>query len=201
MVDRADRLVWIDLETTGFEPGTSAPGNHSIMEIAVVVTEADLTEVAAMAWQIWQTPCSLSKMEPIVRAMHEASGLVASCIAADRSLTVDDVANNVLEFLKKHVDPQTSPLCGNSVWFDHGFLVRDMPAVRAHLHYRIVDVSTVKELVRRWRSDVTEPKKKLVHRALDDLRETVAEATLYRDMIFARSDPNCGLGERQMMAS
>lgn len=190
MNDRADRLTWIDLETTGFEPGTSAPGDHAILEIGIVITEADLTEVASRSWVVWQPPHVLALMDDRVRAMHTASGLLDEVAAIHASSDkwikdkcVGDVAGEALLFLRTHVDPRTSPLCGSSVWFDHGFLVRDMPHVRGHLHYRMIDVSTVKELARRWRPGL-EPAKKLAHRALDDIRETLAEARLYRDQIF-----------------
>jgi len=209
MNDRIDRLTWIDLETTGFEPGTSAPGDHAILELGIVITEADLTVVASRSWVVWQPPSVLARMDDHVRKMHTASGLLDEVAAIHLSddkwindkcvCNVDDVAGEALLFLRNHVDPRTSPLCGSSVWFDHGFLIRDMPYVRGHLHYRMIDVSTIKELARRWCPGL-EPAKKLAHRALPDLRETLAEAALYRDMIFARPDPSWDLGERDTMA-
>jgi oligoribonuclease len=178
MDERSNRLVWIDLETTGLDPA-----RDRIMEIAVVITSSDLVEIAAMDRQIWLSPSELALMTPVVQEMHGASGLTAACEAADPGITHAAIAEQVVSFMGQHVDAGTSPLCGNSVWFDRGFLAHSMGIIMQSLHYRIVDVSSVKELARRWSPEIV-PKKKLAHRALDDVRESIDEARTYMNCIF-----------------
>ncbi len=129
-------------------------------------------------------------MEPVVREMHTRSGLLAAIEAS--TLTLDDAGRQTLEFLKAHVpDKGTVPLCGNSIGTDRRFLAAQLPEIENWLHYRSVDVSTVKELCRRWYPDVLAkaPDKKTAHRALDDVRESVAELAYYREAIFASPTP------------
>jgi oligoribonuclease len=174
------RLVWIDLEMTGLDPD-----RERIIELAVVVTDAQLEVVA-------EGPCVvIHQPEEVLAAMdawnskhHRESGLVDRV----RASTVDDAAAEaqVLEFLAQHVTERDAPLAGNSIHNDRVFLARYMPRLEAFLHYRNVDVSTVKELVRRWYPQVftKRPHKKGQHRALDDIRESIEELRYYRAQVF-----------------
>ncbi|GCD37485.1 oligoribonuclease [Streptomyces chrestomyceticus JCM 4735] len=123
-------------------------------------------------------------MPEVVRQMHTSSGLLAEL---DSGTTLEDAQEQVLQYLKQHVpEPGRAPLCGNSVGTDRGFLLRDMPELESHLHYRIVDVSSVKELARRWypRAYFNSPEKNGNHRALADIRESIAELRYYREAVF-----------------
>jgi oligoribonuclease len=172
-------MVWVDLEMTGLDPDTC-----TIVEIATLITDSELKIVAeGPCLVIHQPDESLSKMSDFVRELHTRSGLLDKIRSS--TVTLEDAAAQTLAFVQAHSEKGTSPLCGNSVWKDRAFLERYMPAVVAHLHYRIIDVSTIKELVRRWYPpDVSVPKKKEVHRALEDIRESIAELTFYRDRVF-----------------
>jgi oligoribonuclease len=172
-------MVWVDLEMTGLDPDTC-----TIVEIATLITDSELEIVAeGPCLVIHQPEESLSKMSDFVRELHTRSGLLDKIRSS--TVTLEDAAAQTLAFVQAHCEKGTSPLCGNSVWKDRAFLERYMPALVAHLHYRIIDVSTIKELVRRWYPpDVSMPKKKEVHRALEDIRESIAELTFYRDRVF-----------------
>ena len=154
--------------------------NDTIIEIATVVTDDDLREVAAgPALAIRASDEQLAGMDEWNRRHHGESGLLERVRASAVSLVEAEAVT--LAFLERHVERGASPLCGNSVWQDRRFLARQMPALDAYLHYRIVDVSTVKELARRWRPDAYESfVKKGSHRALDDIRESIAELAHYR---------------------
>jgi oligoribonuclease len=179
MTARGGRMFWVDLEMTGLDPERCA-----IVEIASLVTDGDLAVVAEGPSLVVHQPDEvLAGMEPFVRQMHERSGLYERIRASTTSLA--EATAQTVAFLREHVEDKTAPLCGNSVWKDREFLARYMPEVLAVLHYRVVDVSTVKELVRRWYpADRQPPKKKEVHRALDDIRESIAELQFYRETIF-----------------
>lgn len=180
MSARTNRMFWVDLEMTGLDPDRCA-----IVEIASLVTDSDLTIVAEGPCLVVHQPDEvLAGMDDFVRQMHGRSGLTERIRASTVSL--EEAAAATLAFLREHVDAKSAPLCGNSIWKDREFLVRGMPAVLEHLHYRMVDVSTIKELVRRWYpAERHAPKKKESHRALDDIRESIEELTFYRRTVFA----------------
>jgi oligoribonuclease len=179
-------LVWMDLEMTGLDPA-----RHVIVEIATLVTDDELAVVAEGPDLVVHTGAEqLESMEPVVREMHTRSGLLATIEAS--TVTLEDAGRQTLEFLKTHVATKgTVPLCGNSIGTDRRFLATQLPEIEEWLHYRSVDVSTVKEICRRWYPDAfaRAPGKKTTHRALDDVRESVAELAYYRATIFAASPP------------
>ena len=163
------------------------PACHTIVEIATLVTDDDLTVVAEGPDLVVHADApSLQKMDDVVKAMHTKSGLLE---AIEKStLTLEEAGRQTLEFLRTHVpDKGTVPLCGNSIGTDRRFLAAQLPEVENWLHYRSVDVSTVKELCRRWYPEAASkaPEKATTHRALEDIRESVAELTYYRVTIFA----------------
>jgi oligoribonuclease len=179
MADPSSRLVWVDLEMTGLDPDTC-----KIVEIATIVTDQDLTVIAeGPSLVVRPEGDALARMTPFVRELHEKSGLNKRIEAS--TTTIADAERETLAFLTEHATRGTSVLCGNSVWKDRAFLEREMPDVIAFLHYRMIDVSTIKELVRRWYPPgLHAPKKKEVHRALDDIRESIEELRWYRSHVF-----------------
>lgn len=181
MTERADRLVWIDCEMTGLDLRRDA-----LIEVAVVVTDADLTAVdGGLNVIIHVADDVLENMVPFVRDMHATSGLTEAVRASEVGL--GDAEHLVLDYVKTRVpEARTAPLCGNSIATDRGFLARDMPALEEYLHYRMVDVSSIKELAKRWYPRVyhSQPPKGLAHRALDDIRESIQELAYYRQTLF-----------------
>jgi oligoribonuclease len=171
----------MDLEMTGLDPS-----RHVIVEIASLVTDDELVIVAeGPDLVVHQPPEVLAAMDDVVREMHTTSKLLPAIEASTVSLA--EAGAKTLEFLREHIpEPRTVPLCGNSIGTDRRFLVTQLPEIEAHLHYRSVDVSTVKELIRRWYPKVLDgaPKKAGAHRALDDIRESVAELRYYREQVF-----------------
>jgi oligoribonuclease len=180
----SDLLVWIDLEMTGLDPA-----EHHILEIATLVTNGALEVIAeGPDLVIGQPESVLAAMNDWCREHHTASGLVARVRA---STTSPDAAQaQTLAFLEAHCAPGTAPLAGNSIHVDRFFLRHRMPEVEAHLHYRNVDVTCVKELCRRWfpRTFAAAPKKSDSHRALEDIRESIAELAYYRARVFRETD-------------
>lgn len=173
-----DRLVWVDLEMTGLDPEDCV-----IVEIATLVTDGALELVAeGPELVIHQPEEALARMQPVVVEMHTRSGLIERIRASKISLA--EAEQQTAEFVAAHVERGTAPLAGNSVWKDKQFLDRYMPAVTGQLHYRIIDVSTVKELARRWYPGTSAPKKKELHRAMDDIRESIEELKFYRANLF-----------------
>ena len=174
-------LAWIDLEMTGLDPA-----RHTIIEIASLVTDDNLAIVEeGPDLVVHAVPAQLAEMDEYVRTMHTRSGLLAAMEASTLSLA--DAGTETLDFLKKHIpEPGTVPLAGNSIGTDRRFLAAQLPELEDYLHYRSVDVSTVKELCRRWRPDVYKaaPIKKGGHRALADIRESVGELAYYRTSLF-----------------
>jgi oligoribonuclease len=176
-----DRLVWIDCEMTGLDLGHDA-----LIEIAVLVTDGELNVLGAgVDVVISADESALAGMPDVVRDMHAKSGLTD---AVRRStVRLAEAEQMCLQYVRAHVpDPRTAPLAGNSVATDRGFLARDMPELDGHLHYRMVDVSSVKELCRRWYPRVfyAKPEKGLAHRALADIRESIRELDYYRRTMF-----------------
>jgi oligoribonuclease len=174
-------LAWMDLEMTGLDPDT-----HTIVEIATIVTDDDLETVAeGPDLVIHQPPETMAAMDEFVRDMHQRSGLLSAIEASDISL--EAAGEKTLAFLREHItEPGTVPLCGNSIGTDRRFLARYLPTVENFLHYRSIDVSTIKELARRWQPEVfaAAPKKDGGHRALDDVRESLDELRWYRRKMF-----------------
>jgi oligoribonuclease len=172
----------MDLEMTGLDPA-----RHVIVEIATLITDDDLEVIAeGPDVVIHATPEQLQAMEPVVREMHARSGLTAAVEAS--TVTLEEAGRLTLDFLKVHVPAKgTVPLCGNSIGTDRRFLAAQLPEIENWLHYRSIDVSTIKELCRRWYPAVLTqaPSKKTAHRALDDVVESVAELAYYRTAIFA----------------
>lgn len=174
-------LVWMDLEMTGLEPT-----RHVVVEVATLVTDDDLEIVEeGPDLVVACAPEQLDEMDDIVRSMHTRSGLLDAI--ATSTVSLEEAGRLTLAFIKKHVpEPRTVPLCGNSIGTDRRFLVHYLPEVETWLHYRSVDVSTVKELVRRWYPDALAdaPKKAGGHRAMDDIKESVTELRYYREAVF-----------------
>ena len=172
-------LVWMDLEMTGLDAETDV-----ILEIAAVVTDADLNVIAeGPAIALWQPDAVLAAMDDWNATHHGASGLLER--VRREGVGVREAEARTLAFVERHVAAGTSPLCGNSVWQDRRFLAKHMPTLNAHMHYRIIDVSSVKELALRWRPDVADMvEKKGAHLALEDIRESIAELRLYRERFF-----------------
>ena len=176
-----DRLVWIDCEMTGLELSRDA-----LIEIAVLVTDGELNVLdEGLDIVISCADDVLDTMVPFVRQMHDSSGLTELVRAS--TISLGDAEDLILEHITEHVpDPRTAPLCGNSIATDRGFLARDMPRLDDHLHYRMIDVSSIKELCRRWYPRVYfgQPAKGLAHRALADIRESIRELEYYRRTVF-----------------
>ncbi|MFT7837628.1 oligoribonuclease [Saccharothrix sp. BKS2] len=189
-----DRLVWIDCEMTGLDLGKDA-----LIEIAALVTDAELNVLGeGVDVVIHADDTALDSMPDVVVQMHARSGLTEEVRRS--TTTLADAEAQVLAYLREWVpDPRTAPLAGNSIATDRGFIARDMPELDAHLHYRMVDVSSIKELCRRWypRIYYAQPEKGLAHRALADVRESIRELAYYRRTAFV---PHPGPSSEQAQA-
>jgi oligoribonuclease len=176
-------LAWMDLEMTGLDPERNV-----ILEIATLVTDDDLNVLGdGIDVVVSAPPEQLSEMDEVVRTMHTKSGLLKAVEASDIDLAT--AGGRTLDFLRSHIkEPASVPLCGNSIGMDRRFLARWLPEIDRFLHYRSVDVSTVKELAKRWypAAFAGQPKKVGNHRALEDIRESVEELRYYRNTIFMR---------------
>jgi oligoribonuclease len=176
-----DRLVWVDCEMTGLDLHRDA-----LIEIAALVTDSELRILDEGIDLVIKAPDELlDTMQPVVQEMHAHSGLTDAVRAS--TVTVAEAEQLVIEHLRKHVpDARTVPLCGNSIATDRAFLARDMPELDGFLHYRMVDVSSIKELTRRWYPRVyfSQPQKGLAHRALADIKESIRELRYYRGTVF-----------------
>ncbi|MEO3750173.1 oligoribonuclease [Streptomyces sp. B6B3] len=175
-----DRMVWIDCEMTGLSLTDDA-----LIEVAALVTDSELNVLGEGVDIVIRPPeAALESMPEVVRAMHTASGLLSEL---PDGVTMEEAERRVLDYVREQVpEPGKSPLCGNSIGTDRGFLARDMPRLESHLHYRVIDVSSVKELARRWYPRVyfNSPEKNGNHRALADIKESIAELRYYREAIF-----------------
>ena len=176
----ADRIVWLDCEMTGLDLGSDA-----LVEIACVVTDAELNELDSGISVVIRPPdAPFAAMPQVVRDMHTASGLITEI---PDGITLTAAEQQVLSYVKSHVpEARKAQLAGSSIYVDRGFLARDMPELDAWLHYRLIDVSSIKELVRRWYPRVyfASPQKRGNHRALADARESIAELRYYREAIM-----------------
>lgn len=173
-----NRLVWMDLEMTGLDPD-----REHIIEIATIVTDAKLTIIdTGPVLAIHQNDRILEAMDEWNTEHHGKSGLIDK--VRQSTLSDRDGELGTLEFVKRHVGHRLSPLCGNSIGQDRRFLAKYMPELNEYLHYRNIDVSTVKELVRRWYPDLPQLDKKKSHTALEDIRESIEELRYYRNRVF-----------------
>ncbi len=195
-----DRIVWIDCEMTGLSLEADA-----LIEVAALVTDFELNQLGDGVDVVIKPPAeALEQMDDFVRTMHTSSGLLEEL---DGGTTMDDAQQQVLAYIREWVpEPRKAPLGGNTVGTDRNFLARDMAELEAHLHYRIIDVSSIKELSRRWypRAYFGSPKKSGGHRALADIRESIAELRYYREAVFVPppgpdSDTAKGLAARHVV--
>ena len=177
---RTDRIVWIDCEMTGLDLEKDA-----LIEVAALVTDFDLNQLGeGVDVVIKPEQSAIDGMNDFVRNMHTTSGLLAEL---ESGVTMQEAEDKVLEYVRAHApEAGKAPLGGNTVSTDRGFLERDMPQLAGHLHYRTIDVSSIKELSRRWypRAYFNAPKKHGGHRALADIRESIAELRYYREAVF-----------------
>lgn len=174
-------LAWMDLEMTGLDPE-----RHVIVEIATLITDDDLNIIAeGPDLVVHQNDAALAEMDEVVVEMHTKSGLLEAIAAS--TISLEQAGAETLAFLQEHIaEPNTVPLCGNSIGTDRRFLAKYLNDIEEYLHYRSVDVSTLKELARRWNPTALSslPRKATAHRALDDIRESVAELQHYRSTLF-----------------
>lgn len=179
-MDRSKNLIWIDLEMTGLDTD-----HDVILEIATIITDSQLNVIAeGPSIVIHQPEEALAKMNGIVSQMHAKSGLVDR--VRESKVSVKQAEQETMAFIKQYCTAETSPLCGNSVWQDRAFIRKYMPHLMSYLHYRVIDISAVKELVSRWYPN--DPKNKIEkkdgHRALEDIRDSVRELQHYRKHFF-----------------
>jgi oligoribonuclease len=197
VADSAGHLVWIDCEMTGLDLT-----RDKLIEVAVLVTDSDLNVLdPGLDLVISADDAALEGMVEVVTEMHAKSGLTEAVRAS--TLTVAEAEQQLLAYLRRFVpERRTAPLCGNSIGTDRGFLARDMPELDDHLHYRMIDVSSVKELARRWfpRVYFAQPQKGLAHRALADIIESVRELAYYRQTLFV-DGPGPSTSQAQAAAS
>lgn len=176
-----DCLVWLDMEMTGLEPEDCVP-----LQVAVVITGPDLKELDALEVTIWQPSAALASMSPFVRQMHTDNGLLDEVRASSQSL--EDAQRKMMEILTKWCEFRQGVLAGNSIHADRRFLVKYFPVFDGYLHYRMVDVSSIKELTRRWYGmEASFLKTEGKHTALSDIRESIAELRHYREKVFVKT--------------
>lgn len=177
---RNDLLVWIDLEMTGLDPKI-----NTIIEIAAIITDDNLNQIASYGpIAIKTSQKNLDLMDDWNKTQHSKSGLLDLIKISDKNL--QQVEEEILNFIKNFVEAKTAPLCGNSIWQDRLFLKLQMPKLDEYLHYRIIDVSTIKELFNRWHAKNQNNKftKADTHRALQDIEESIKELKYYKDNFF-----------------
>ena len=191
-----DRLVWIDCEMTGLDLARDA-----LIEIACLVTDGDLTVLDEGIDLVIKPPAeALDTMQDVVREMHTVSGLLQELPSG---VTLAEAQDQVLSYVRGYVaEPRKAPLCGNSIATDRWFIARDMPELDAYLHYRMVDVSSIKELARRWYPRVyfASPPKHGGHRALADIKESIQELRYYRETVFVPPPGPDSVSARQIAA-
>ena len=190
-------LVWIDLEMTGLDPR-----RHTIVEIATLITDDDLTIIEeGPDLVIGATAQQLETMDAVVKNMHTRSGLIEEIRRSP--ITVEAAAEQTLQFIQKHISAAGAvPLCGNSIGTDRRFLAEYMPEIENYLHYRSVDVSSIKELGKRWFPEAIKnaPPKSRGHRAMDDIKESVVELQFYREHLFRQPGEVATAGESEESA-
>lgn len=176
MTDRKNNLIWIDLEMTGLDPD-----NDVIIEIATLITDAQLNPIAeGPTIAVHQPDHVLDAMDEWCTRQHGQSGLTQR--VKDSNIDAAEAEHLTIEFLQQHVDKNASPMCGNSICQDRRFLYRYMPKLEDYFHYRNLDVSTLKELARRWKPSAMEGfKKNATHLAMDDIKDSIAELAHYRE--------------------
>lgn len=174
-----NNLVWIDMEMTGLDPETCV-----VLEIATIVTDPQLNILAeGPVIAVHQSDAVLDGMDEWCTRVHGESGLTQRC--RDSAISVEQAAQQTIAFLQNYVDKGKSPLCGNTIGQDRRFMVKYMPELEDYFHYRSIDVSTIKELVKRWQPEILDGfEKKGVHLALDDIRESIEELRYYREHVF-----------------
>ncbi|MEM1023963.1 MAG: oligoribonuclease [Myxococcota bacterium] len=178
MTASREPLVWLDMEMTGLDPETDVP-----VEVAVVVTDPELAELESYEAVIWQPERALEGMQPIVRKMHTENGLIDKISRSPHSLL--QVERELVQLVARWCKPQEGVLAGNSIHQDRRFIVRHFPTLNGYLHYRMVDVSTLKEIVKRWYEPDRLPEKGVSdHTALSDIRASISELRHYRQAVF-----------------
>ena len=179
---RDDHLVWLDLEMTGLNPDSDR-----IIELACLVTDSNLNVIAEGPEPVvFQPESVLQGMDDWNTRHHNDSGLIEKVRSSNESEST--VETQVLDFLKQHTEKRQAPLCGNSIWQDRRFLARYMPTLESWLHYRIIDVSSIKELVRRWYPSLPAFDKQKTHTAMSDIRESIGELKYYQSRVFMARD-------------
>lgn len=176
MAQDANNLVWLDMEMTGLEPD-----RDRVIELAMIVTDANLDTLAeSPVWVVHQSDAVLDAMDDWNKSTHGRSGLIERVRASIQDEAA--VAGEALAFMAEWVAPRVSPMCGNSICQDRRFMARHLPTLEAYFHYRNLDVSTLKELCRRWRPEVAKGfVKQADHTAMADIRESIAELRYYRE--------------------
>ena len=183
--DTNNNLIWLDLEMTGLGD------EHVILEIAIILTDEKLNIVdrfpdSELGLSIKRSEDELSKIEPWSLNQHTKSGLLERC--RDSKYGIEEVQNMVLEYISKKIKPNKGILCGNSIWVDRKFLKKEMPLLEKYLFYRMIDVSSIKELVQRWYPDVKFPEKSKTHLAMKDISESIDELIWLREHFFSNPD-------------
>ncbi len=176
-------LVWMDLEMSGLDPDKNV-----ILELSTLITDDNLELIAkGPEIAIFQEASLFETMDDWNQKHHTESNLWATVLKS--TVTAEAAEEQIIRFLSQYIKPRESPLCGNSVWQDRRFLAKQMPRLDQFLHYRLIDVSTIKELARRWYPDQFKaiPKKRESHRALDDIIESIAELKRYKELFFIKS--------------
>jgi oligoribonuclease len=170
-------LVWLDLEMTGLDSSRDV-----ILDVAAIVTDAELVEKGRYAQTVWQPESALAEMDPFVREMHDKSGLAGRVRKSQKALR--DVEKELFALIHAHAGPNEAVLAGNSIHADRRFVASYMPLIDRYLSYRLLDVTTIKILKRAWYAELEAPLKKGAHTALSDIEESIAELAWYRKAIF-----------------